>query len=306
MKLVLFNDHRPGLLKDGTVVDISDAIHPLLGGAGQQTMENLIASFEQYRPALERLLREGQGAPLSGVRLRSPLPRPGKLLCMGANYREFGARQPGIIWGFLKSPEAVLDPGGVVVLPPADANIFHHEAEMVAVFGRKGKDIKAAQAMDYVFGYTCGVDVSARMPNAGPGGAMGKSFDTFAPLGPCIVTKDEIVDPHKLQVRLWVDGGLRQDYNTDDMARQIPQSIEWFSSYLTVNPGDVLFTGTNHQGIGALQDGDQVEMEIQGVGRFGFSVSDALKRRWPKGVDEVSARAVREGTGGPGASARPL
>jgi 2-keto-4-pentenoate hydratase/2-oxohepta-3-ene-1,7-dioic acid hydratase in catechol pathway len=202
-----------------------------------------------------------------------------------------------------------------VILPDVDANIFHHEAELVLVFGREGKDIPAASAMDYVFGYTCGVDVSARMP-AVPGApgrvpntlplSVPKSHPTFAPLGPCIVTRDEVPDPHKLQLRLRVDGELRGNYNTDDLAHSIPESIEWATAISAVSPGDVLYMGTNHQGLGAMQDGDTIEIEIDRVGSMTFGVSDPLKRQWARGVDEVTARDVREGTGGPGSKVRPL
>ena len=306
MKLVLFDDYRPGLLKDDAVVDISDAIRPLFSVTPQLTMENLITSFEQYRGALEKLQREGKGVPLSSVRLRAPLPKPSKIICMGGNNREFGQREIGDAWGFLKSPEAVLDPDGVCVLPPHDANIFHHEAELVVVIGKGGKNIKPADAMDHVFGYTCGVDVSARIDGAGGRGSMGKSFDTFAPIGPCIATKDEIPDPYNLRVRLWVDGELRPNYSTADLARGIRESLEWFTGYVTVNPGDLLFMGTNHQGLGAMQDGEKIDMEIEKIGRFSFTVSDPLKRRWAKGVDQATAQAVREGSGGPGMATRPL
>ena len=219
------------------------------------------------------------------------------------------------MWGFLKAQDSVIGPGGTVVLPDVDANIFHHEAELVIVFGRSGKDVKQADAMDHIFGYMCGVDVSARMPAGGGGGTRvpntlpispSKSYDTFAPLGPCIVTKDEIEDPHHLQVQLRVDGELRGNYNTDDLAHSIPESIEWVTSISAIEPGDIFYMGTNHQGLGAMQDGDTIEISIEGIGSLSFNVTDALKRRWAKGVDEVTARGIREGTGGPGSQVRPL
>ena len=217
------------------------------------------------------------------------------------------------MWGFTKSFHSILGPGGAVVLPDIDANIFHHEAELVLIFSKGGKDIPASEAMDYVFGYTAGVDVSARMPATGGGRVPNtlpisehKSHPTFCPLGPCIVTKDEIADPEKLQVTLSVDGELRVNYNTDDLAHSIAESIEYVAAIEEISPGDVLFIGTNHQGLGAMQDGDTIEMDIEGVGRFTFTVSDPLKRRWPKGVDEATAKDVREGAGGPGRRVRPL
>jgi 2-keto-4-pentenoate hydratase/2-oxohepta-3-ene-1,7-dioic acid hydratase in catechol pathway len=133
-----------------------------------------------------------------------------------------------------------------------------------------------------------------------------KSHPGFAPLGPCIATKDEIPDPHNLDVQLWVGEELRPNYNTSDLAHSIPESIAWATAIEDVSPGDVLYMGTNHQGLGALQDGDRVEMEISGIGRMSFSVSDSLKRKWQRGVDEVTAQDVRNGTGGPGSKARPL
>lgn len=230
MRIVLFDDYKLGLLKDGGVVDASAVLPSVQVRYGQEVIEEVVV----------------------------------------------------------------------------DANIFHHEAELVAVIGRRGKDVAPAAAMDHVFGYTCGVDVSARLRNAGPGGALGKTYEGFAPVGPCIVTSDEVPDPHNLRVRLWVDGQPRHDYSTSDMARYIPECIEYMSSIVALRPGDLLFTGTNHQGIGPMQDGETVELEILPVGRLTFHVSDPLKRRWPKGIDEVSAKDVRERAGGPGQKARPL
>ena len=293
MRLVLFDDYKPGLLKGDSVVDISGATQRVAGRTGQETMEGIITNFESLRPELLRQLNEGRETPISNVRLRAPLPHPSKIMAMGANYLEFTKGPALPIWGFLKSPEAILDPDGTVMLPPADFRICHHEAELAVVIGRKAKDVKQAEAMTAVFGYSCAVDVSCRYP-ALPDSLLGKSYDTFSPLGPCIVTKDEIADPHKLQVRFWVDGQLRQDYNTDDMGHQIPECIEYMSSRMTLNPGDVLIMGTNHQGLGPLQDGESAEMEVEGVGRrLTFRVADPLKRSWPKGVDPEVGRSVR-------------
>ena len=113
---------------------------------------------------------------------------------------------------------------------------------------------------------------------------MGKSFDTFAPLGPCIVTADEIADPNDLVVRFWNDGQLRHHYNTDDMEHPVPALIEFASRIMTLNSGDIISCGTNHEGLGALQDGEQVEIEIQGIGRMRLNVADPLKRVWERGV----------------------
>jgi len=174
MKLVLFNDGRPGLLTDGGVIDVGQVVGP--AGGGQEAMESIITRMDDLRAELSRLENDGDAIPLSNVALQPPLPKPGKILCMGGNFTEFGHRSPAPMWGFLKSPEAVIGPGGTVVLPPDDANIFHHEAELVLVFGRAGKDVKEEEALDYIFGYMCGVDVSARMPAAPGGGGAPQEF----------------------------------------------------------------------------------------------------------------------------------
>ncbi len=316
MKFVLFNDYRPGLLQGENVVDLEAVVRPLGVQTGQEAMEAIITHIDDLRDQLSRLEREGEGVPLSAVALRPPLPRPDKVLCMGGNFREFGARQPSPMWGFLKSSESVIGPGDTVVLPKDDVNIFHHEAELVLVFGKSGKDVSQRDAMAHVFGYLAGIDVSARMPGGGRGAgprnttsmpvSPWKSYPTFCPIGPCIVTKDEIADPYKVQIQLWVDGELRVNYNTDDLAHSIPESIEFASAIESFTPGDVLFMGTNHQGLGAMQEGDKIDVEVDGVGRFSVQVTDPLKRQWPKGVDELTAKDIREGTGSPGSKQRPL
>jgi 2-keto-4-pentenoate hydratase/2-oxohepta-3-ene-1,7-dioic acid hydratase in catechol pathway len=311
MKFVTYDGGKTGLIKGDGVVDISS----LCSGSGQAAMASLISNYDSLKGDLEKLGKDGTATPLSSVKLNAPLPRPSKILAMGGNFLENGAKQPAPMWGFTKSLDAVLAPGGTVVLPDVDANIFHHEAELVLVFGKNGKDIKSSEAMDYVFGYTCGLDVSARIFTGTPAAprvpntlpiSPAKSYDTFAPMGPYIVTKDEITNPQHLHVELRVDGELRGDYNTDDMGHSIEDSIEFVSSIEAVSPGDVMYLGTNHQGLGAMQDGDSIEITIEQVGNFSFNVSDPLKRRWAKGVDEETAKNVREGTSGPGRNVRPL
>jgi 2-keto-4-pentenoate hydratase/2-oxohepta-3-ene-1,7-dioic acid hydratase in catechol pathway len=134
-----------------------------------------------------------------------------------------------------------------------------------------------------VFGYLNFIDGSARglLPAANSFYQM-KSRDTFAPIGPIIVTADEVADPHNLAVRLWANGTLKQDFNTNDMAHQIPRCIEWVTSIHALEPGDVLATGTNHRGLSAFQDGDLVELEVDGLGRLRINVSYTLHRTWAR------------------------
>src|SRR3989442_7106525 len=159
MKIVLYDDYKVGLLEDGNVVDVSGVVPR--GGTPQLTIEGLIANFPSLKSALARELDQGKTVSLSSVRLRAPVPRPGKIVCMGGNFGEFIGKK-GVLWGFLKSPEAVLDPGGTVVLSREDANIFHHEAELVAVIGRTASRVSTDGALGHIFGYTCGCDVSGR------------------------------------------------------------------------------------------------------------------------------------------------
>jgi 2-keto-4-pentenoate hydratase/2-oxohepta-3-ene-1,7-dioic acid hydratase in catechol pathway len=310
---VIFNEGRPGLLTERGVVDVSALVRPL---GGHDAMVALMTRYEELKPELARLAAEGAAQPLAAVTLKAPVPRA-NLLAMGGNYREFGHREPAPMWGFVKSTDSILGSGGTVVLPEIDANIFHHEAELVVVFGRAGSNIPQAQALDYVFGYTASVDVSARMPPSGPGGgggrdltkmplSAGKSYNGFSPLGPAIVPKDEVGDAHALDIKLWVNGELRPNYNTSDLAHSIAESIAFATAITPVEPGDVLFMGTNHQGLGALQDGDRVEMDISRIGRLTFNVADPSRRRWPRGIDEATAADVISGSGGPGSKSRPL
>ena len=197
---------------------------------------------------------------------------------------------------FFKSPDAVIGPGDTIVLPAFRPVIFHHEAELAVVIGKVARHVPEAQALDYVFGYTTSVDVSARAPVEGEAtlpGEYGKSFDTFLPLGPAITTADEIRDPNNVNVKYRVNGQLRQDYNTSDMEHSVAYVIAALSANMTLKPGDLILCGTNHQGLGPLQDGDVGEIEIQGIGRSSNPVVDSLKRTWPKRVDPEMGGRLR-------------
>ena len=137
--------------------------------------------------------------------------------------------------------------------------------------------------MGYVFGYVNFIDGSARgLPPAGAVFFQMKSRKTFTPIGPYIVTADEVPDPQNLRVRLWVNGEIKQDFNTSDMAHSIPRCIEWVSSIHALEPGDILATGTNHRGLSSFMDGDRVELEVQGLGRLAIDISDELGRKWSR------------------------
>lgn len=287
MKLVLYDDFKPGLLREDTVVDISAAVRHFQGGSPQQLMEGIIDNFEALRSELERLATSGQAMPLSSVRLRAPLPRPSKMLCCIGNYWEHAEREPRPLNMFLKSPDAIIGPGDTVVLPDFPASVFHHEAELGIVIKGPARNVAEADSMQAVFGYTCFTDVSARDKGRQTwraGSFIGKSFDTFAPIGPCIVTADEIPEPNRLAVKYWVNGQLRHDYVTNDMEHPVPELVAFATAVMTMNTGDLIACGTNHEGLGPLQEGDTGEIEIQGIGRMSMQVTDPLKRSWDRGI----------------------
>jgi len=284
MRLLFFDDFKLGVLTGETVVDVSAVVERIPHTGPHDLINGLIEHFADYRGPLEEVARQGRGVRLSQVRIRPPLPRPTNIVCMAVNYMEDGTRaEPAPINAFHKSPNAVIGHDETMVLPDVPASIFEGEAELALVIGRQASRVGAAEAMEYVFGYLNFIDGSARgLPPSGNTFYQMKSRDTFAPLGPVLVTADEIPDPHTLQVRLWVNGTLKQNFNTSDMAHKIPRCIEWVSSIHTLNPGDVIATGTNHRGLSAFQDGDLVELETDGLGRLRVHVRDDLHRTWAR------------------------
>jgi 2-keto-4-pentenoate hydratase/2-oxohepta-3-ene-1,7-dioic acid hydratase in catechol pathway len=290
MKLCLFETTSgqisPGVIADTGVVEIADAVP--VGHTPQLTMQHLIDGFTALRPALERLARERTAIPLSDVRLRAPLPRPGKILACIANYWEHGAMEARPLNMFLKNPDAVIGPGDTIVLPElTEPWIFMHEAELALVMRGPAKNVRAEDWRRAVFGYTGMIDVSARGEGRRTwkaGSWLGKSFDTFAPIGPCITTADEIPEPNDVHVQFWVDGQLRHNYNTDDMEHRVPALVEFATSIMTLNSGDLIACGTNHEGLGPLQDGEVVDFEIHGIGRMRLDVRDPRRRSWEKGI----------------------
>ena len=284
MKILLFDDFQLGVLKGDAVVDVSAVVRDIPRVGPQDLMAGLIERFADYRQRLEDAVARGSGVPLAKVRIRPPLPRPRNIDCMAVNYMEDGTRsEPAPINAFHKSPSAVIGNGDTMVLPDVPATIFEGEAEVALVIGKRASNVRAADAMKYIFGYMNFIDGSARgLPPAGNTFYQMKSRDTFAPIGPYIVTADEIADPQNLQIRLWVNGTVKQNFNTSDMAHKIPRCVEWVTSIHALEAGDVLATGTNHRGLSAFQDGDVVEIETEGLGRLRFNVRDDLKRTWAR------------------------
>ena len=298
MKFLYFNDFTPGVLTDGgAVVDISDAVSDIPHTGPHDLINGLIARFAEYRGAIEALVAESDGVPVDSVRIRPPLPKPGNVNCMAVNYMEDGTRdEPAPINAFHKSPNAVIGDGDTMVLPDVPATIFEGEAEIALVIGKRARNVAAADAMDYIFGYTNFIDGSARglLPPGNTFYQM-KSRETFAPIGPYLVTKDEIAEPQKLQITLKNNGVVMQNFNTDDMAHKIPRCIGFVSAIHTLEPGDILATGTNHRGLNPFMDGDRIELECEGLGVLTIHVRDDLKREWKRVTRLQHAEAGGDG-----------
>jgi 2-keto-4-pentenoate hydratase/2-oxohepta-3-ene-1,7-dioic acid hydratase in catechol pathway len=284
MKLAVANGDRVFVVRAEEAVDVTSSISSIPHVSISDLMIGLAADFAKARPSIERAAASGKGVPLSSLHFEAPIPRPRNIVCMAVNYMEDGTRSaPAPINAFHKAPTSVIGHGGTMILPDAPASNFEAEAEIALIIGKRASNVSAANAMSHVFGYLNFIDGSARglLPHDQRFFQV-KSRDTFAPMGPFIVTADEVPDPQKLQIRLWVNGVIKQDFNTDDMAHKIPRCIEWASSIHTLEPGDVLATGTNHRGLSSLQNGDMVELECQGMGRLSFKVRDELKRTWSR------------------------
>src|SRR5438105_5278309 len=298
MKLLFFDDFKLGVLKGDAVVDVSDTVKDIPHTGPHNLISGLIERFGDYKGRLEGAVAKGQGKPVSQVRLRPPLPKPTNIVAMAVNYMEDGTRtEPAPINAFHKSPSAIIGQGETMVLPDVPATIFEGEAEMAVIIGKRATKVSQADAMSYIFGYCNFIDGSARgLAPSGNTFYQMKSRDTFCPIGPYLVTADEIKDPHKLQIKLWVNGELKQNFNTDDMAHKIPRCIEWVTSIHTLEPGDILATGTNHRGLSSFQDGDRVELETEGLGKLTFNMRDELKRTWSRETRLDRQKAGLEGT----------
>jgi 2-keto-4-pentenoate hydratase/2-oxohepta-3-ene-1,7-dioic acid hydratase in catechol pathway len=278
MKLCTFTQAgktRTGIIVGETVVET--------GVPG--TMIDLIREWDGLKPGLEAKAATATGIPLAEVKLEAPVPRPGKIFAIGLNYAdhiaESGLGTPERQVWFTKAQTSVNAPYDPIRIARGTMTP-DYEAELVAIVGNGGKHIAATDAPAAIFGYTVGNDVTERMwQHAVPQWSLGKSFDTHAPMGPWIVTADELGDPHTLGIRCFVNGEERQNSNTRHLVYNVWQQVEHLSVGMTLEPGDCLFTGTPG-GIGAARDprlflkaGDVVRTEIDGIGHIeGTMVSE--------------------------------
>ena len=268
MKLVRFDGGRIGLLDGGQVFDATAALGDDPLAWPPVGMVRLIAKFDALRPKLDEVLR-GPGKPLAEVRLDAPIVWPNKLVAYPVNYLAHGhemnsANRANLNGFFMKSNSSLSGPADPIVLPDITGREIHHECELGMVIGRRGRQIAAADAWGYVFGYCCLVDCTVRGKEER---VMRKSYDSFTPIGPAIVTADEVGDASAIEMKLWVNGELRQHANTRDLLVNIPDMIAIASSVMTLEPGDVFATGTP-AGVGPIRPGDTLAIEIERVGRM--------------------------------------
>lgn len=259
---------RTGIVIDDRIIDT--------GVPG--TMIDLIRDWDALKPQLEARAAAGGGMPLASVRLEAPVQRPGKIFAIGLNYADhieeskMGTPERQV-W-FTKAQTSVNGPYDPILIARGTMTP-DYEAELVAIIGKGGKHVSAADAPAAIFGYCVGNDMTERMwQHAVPQWSLGKSFDTHAPMGPWIVTADELGDPHGLGIRCFVNGEKRQDSNTQHLVFNVWQQVEHLSQAMTLEPGDALFTGTPG-GVGAAMDprrflgpGDVVRVEIDRLGHI--------------------------------------
>jgi 2-keto-4-pentenoate hydratase/2-oxohepta-3-ene-1,7-dioic acid hydratase in catechol pathway len=269
VQLVSFDDRIPGLLRGGRVFDCSPVLEKYAGLAPDQRMPALIAEFEWLRPAIERLAAGSSGRPLADVWLCSPIPRPRKLLCELGDFSETIPEPKGATDFYLKSPESVIGPGGIVALPPVAAEPFRARGAIALVIGRPCRNVAATNAWDYILGFAPFIDIGAGAfgrPNIGT--FFGNSFDGFGPLGPSIATRDEIADTGSMRVRLSLNERVIQDYRLAALHYAIPEQIEAASAIMTLHPGDLVISGKFlHDGPG-LKAGDALALAVEGVGEL--------------------------------------
>lgn len=275
MKLITFTEahrRRLGVIADDAVVDLAAAMPHL-----PQTMVAFLRNGREALSEAERAFASGRHRiPLSSVRLEAPIPRPGKVLAIGMNYgdhiRETGRAAPEHQVWFAKQAGCIVGPNDAIQIPKVSDKV-DYEAELVAVIGRRCRHVPRARAFEVIAGYMCGNDVSVRDWQArSPTLMMGKGFDTHGPTGPWIATPDEVGDVADLRVRCLLNGKVMQNASTSEMIFDIPAQIEHLTAAFTLEPGDLIFTGTP-AGVGNWRDppvrlkpGDRVRVEIDKIG----------------------------------------
>lgn len=272
MKITRFDQGQIGVVVGDRIVGVSD----LLGGDVQAwppvAMNRLIADFTRLKPALEAAAQR-PGVPLSSVKLQTPVPAASKVIAYPINYHAHGIEmgretRANHLGFFLKPPSSLCGASDDIVLPALPERRIDHECELAIVIGTRCRDVKREDWASVVFGYSCLMDIVVRGKEER---VARKAYDSFCPVGPWIVTADELGDPTALRGRLWVNDELRQDANTRDLVLDIPGMIEVASHIMTLEPGDIIACGTP-AGVGPIKGGDVVRIEFERIGGMTMKV----------------------------------
>jgi 2-keto-4-pentenoate hydratase/2-oxohepta-3-ene-1,7-dioic acid hydratase in catechol pathway len=276
MKICLFNDFQLGIVRDGRVFDVGAAIE-WDSHKAQECLIYLMVRFEEIQQRIADYMATARSYAVEEVVLRAPVPTPGKIVAAPVNYylhqdemnTQFNNAQYTVekLGFFLKAPSSIIGPGDTVKLPFQERRT-DHEAELAFVVGKRAKDVRASDAPSYIFGYFALMDITVRGQEDRP---WRKSFDTFTPIGPWIVTADEIGNPNELGLHLWVNEEERQSANTKDLIYDCYRFFEAASSVMTLEPGDIITTGTP-EGVGPIQKGDRIRIQIDRIGEFSVCV----------------------------------
>lgn len=273
MKIARFNAGALGLVDGAEIVDVSALLGANSGEWPPMAANRLIAGFAQWRPELESALATAPRYRLDEVRLLTPIPWPNKVIAYPVNYHAHGqemqagyrASNQGF---FLKPGSSLVGASDQIELPALPDREVHHECELGIVIGREVRGATREQWRDCIFGYTCLMDIVVRGREER---VMRKAYDTFCPVGPWVVTADEVPTPEALEMKLWVNEELRQHANTADLVLDIPGMVATASAVMTLYPGDIIATGTP-EGVGPIRDGDQVRIWIENVGEMTLGV----------------------------------
>jgi 2-keto-4-pentenoate hydratase/2-oxohepta-3-ene-1,7-dioic acid hydratase in catechol pathway len=280
MRLYVFADLRLGVgAGDAHLVDVTGVVGAAVPALDR--MSELIAGWDDLRPAVESAAATGERIALADVVLRAPQPRPRTVIAAPVNYRRHQQEMGGAdgvytgatikdissYAGFVKASSSIVGPDGAIEVP-FEGRRLDHEAELGVVIGRSASRVGRADALGYVFGYVPLLDITLR---GDEDRSYRKSFDTFTPIGPHILTADEIDDPGVLDIELTVNGELRQSANTRDLIYDVPRLIELYTEAMTLAPGDLIATGTP-EGVGPIEPGDEVVLTIPAVGRLTMPV----------------------------------
>ena len=267
--------YRAGILcRDGTISDVTDLLSDC-PAQGEGALKKVIEGFDGFRDELIQREMTGGGVDAASVSLGPPLRNPSKIIAAPVNYIDHMEEMQQLshidsLGVFLKAPSSLIGQGGTVRLPYSNRR-FDQEGELCLVVGKEARKVKVEDAESYIFGYSVLLDITMR---GGEDRSTRKSFDTFTPMGPWIVTPDEVGPVDELELKCWVNGDLRQDARISDLIWGVPELVAYISSVMTLFPGDVISTGTP-KGVGPLADGDEVVAEVSRVGRLCVTVSSA-------------------------------